>query len=200
MAAVQKRVVAAFDFDGTLTSRDTLFDFLGHAYGFPSLASGVLASAGDFAMAATRLTSRSQAKERFLGRFIQGETRDRFLQRCQDYALRVPSLLRPMAEKKLAWHLAEGHSAYIVSASPEDWILPWATQAGFAGVLATRLEVYQGRMTGRFSGVNCHGPEKVVRLQEALGPRDGYVLFAYGDSRGDRELLAYADEGHYRVF
>ena len=46
-------------------------------------------------------------------------------------------------------------------------------------------------------GANCRGPQKVVRLRAWLDARYGddidVELWAYGDSSGDEELLAFAD-------
>jgi phosphoserine phosphatase len=62
------------------------------------------------------------------------------------------------------------------------------------------MEIEDGRITGRLSGRNCYGPEKVERLEEVLGKLDNYLVYAYGDSKGDRELLAVADHGFFRHF
>jgi phosphatidylglycerophosphatase C len=73
------------------------------------------------------------------------------------------------------------------------YVSPIGRRLGFDAVLATRLEVdTDGRLTGRLSGANCRGPEKVARLREW---RSGELVvdFAYGDSAGDREMLALAE-------
>jgi phosphoserine phosphatase len=44
-----------------------------------------------------------------------------------------------------------------------------------------------------FISKNCYGQEKVNRLLEVEPDRKNYYLYAYGDSRGDREMLAFAD-------
>jgi phosphatidylglycerophosphatase C len=47
-------------------------------------------------------------------------------------------------------------------------------------------------LTGRLDGLNVRASQKALRLAEILGP--GPVeLWAYGDSAGDREMLAMAD-------
>ena len=85
----------------------------------------------------------------------------------------------------------------IVSASIDLWV-----ESFFPGihVLGTQVEVEQGRLTGRFLTPNCYGQEKVNRILEEYPDRKSYHLTAYGDSRGDRELLAFADEAHYKPF
>jgi phosphatidylglycerophosphatase C len=109
----------------------------------------------------------------------------------------VADLLRTDTVDRLRWHLDEGHRVVIVSASYEQYLRRVATHLGVDEVLATRLDVVDGRCTGRLDGPNCRGPEKVRRLEAWLGTeglsRDEITLWAYGDSSGDRDLLAWAD-------
>ena len=53
-----------------------------------------------------------------------------------------------------------------------------------------------------FDGIEYrgYGQEKVERIRSLFPQRDTYQLIAYGDSRGDKEMLDYADEKHYRPF
>jgi phosphoserine phosphatase len=71
----------------------------------------------------------------------------------------------------------------------------------FDACLSSRLSLdAQGCVTGKLLGSNCWGIEKVARLQDWLQrPRNTYTLYAYGDSRGDLELLAAADHPYYRI-
>jgi HAD superfamily hydrolase (TIGR01490 family) len=110
-------------------------------------------------------------------------------------------MLRQQALKRLDWHRRQGHRCVAISASLELYVRPCAVAAGFDDVIATGLEVRaDGRVSGRLGGANCYGAEKVNRLEALLGKREGYTLFAYGDSRGDREMLASADHACYREF
>jgi HAD superfamily phosphoserine phosphatase-like hydrolase len=86
------------------------------------------------------------------------------------------------------------------SAALELLLEPWARAVAIDDVLATRLEVRSGRVTGRLDGPNCYGPEKVARLRALIGGLDAFDVYAYGDSRGDRELLAAATHPAYRPF
>jgi phosphatidylglycerophosphatase C len=94
--------------------------------------------------------------------------------------------------RRVDWHRREGHELVIVSASPELYLAPIGRLLGFDAVLGTRLETAAGHLTGRLDGRNVRGPEKVVRLRAHLGD-EPVKLWAYGDSTGDRELLAAAD-------
>ena len=77
----------------------------------------------------------------------------------------------------------------------------------------------RGSLTVKFKSNNCYGAEKVHRITEALSAptstfspastsspasvpfvRSQYEIEAFGDSRGDKEMLAFADKGHYKPF
>jgi len=88
----------------------------------------------------------------------------------------------------------------IVTASPEFVVAPFARGLGADGVIGTELAFDpEGRASGGFVGPNCRGPEKVVRIRAAYGD-DVVIRAAYGDTSGDTEMLAAADEPYYRVF
>jgi len=107
--------------------------------------------------------------------------------------------LRPEALERLRWHQARGDRVLLCSASPRMLLQPLAEYLRVE-LLATELQQEGGDWQPRLDGANCKGPEKVRRLQAHLGPLEGFVLEAYGDSRGDRELLLAAELPHYRSF
>ncbi len=182
------RTVAAFDFDGTLTRRDTLLPFLASVVGWPR----VLAALGTHAHLLAR--DRDIAKERMLVRLFAGLPDDAVREAGRVYARRVR--VHPEIRGRLEWHRREGHEIVIVSASLDVYLDEVARSLDVAHVLCTTLEVgADGRCTGRLVGGNCRGPEKATRLRAHLGDEhDGeLVLWAYGDSRGDVEMLAMAD-------
>jgi HAD superfamily hydrolase (TIGR01490 family) len=88
-------------------------------------------------------------------------------------------------------HRSAGRKVFIVSASPEEIVVPLARYLGVDEVLATRAELDDhGRYTGR-TELYCYGPTKVVAMQ-AAAERDGIDLahsYAYSDSGSDRPML-----------
>ena len=92
--------------------------------------------------------------------------------------------------------LIEEADTLIVSASIDNWVQPFFPHVK---VLGTQIEVKDGRLTGRFLTKNCYGQEKVNRILALYPDRNTYHLIAYGDSRGDKELLAFADEAYYQA-
>ncbi|MXV16174.1 HAD-IB family hydrolase [Hufsiella ginkgonis] len=194
-----RRLIAAFDFDGTLTTKDTLFEFLLFYFPLSRLAAGFALLSPMLLLYKLKVISNNEAKERLFRYFFNGTEINGFNQKCREFAAGIEKLLRPEAIAKLKWHQESGHQLVIISASPENWILPWAGQYGVK-VLATKLEVVNGHITGKFLTNNCYGGEKVVRLLSEFPDRGNYGLYAYGDSNGDKELLAAADFKFYRSF
>lgn len=198
--------VAAFDFDGTLTSEDTMMPFLPYAKGWPRVIMTAVASTPT----ALRNTPRSQAagwtdwvrdglKVATVGRLFQGMTVAELEELAQAYAEKIRDLLRPEMLERVRWHRDEGHATVIVSASLAVYLRPIAEELAIDHVLGVELVAdEQGVLTGGVDGgVNTRGPHKVTRLQSWLDARFGSgvepELWAYGDSPGDRELLALAD-------
>lgn len=197
-----ERVVAAFDFDGTITRRDTVVPFLVYACGRARVARALAAVSPQLTRALAGRASRDDPKEALLRRLLAGhdaasiaETGRAFATRLADDARR----LRPETLARVRWHRDEGHELVLVSASLSTYLEPLAPRLGFDAVLATTLEVgADGRLTGRLVGRNCRGAEKVDRLNAWLGDHepDDCLIWAYGDSSGDTELLAMAHRPH----
>jgi len=200
--AAAKPVVAAFDFDGTLTRHDTLFPFLLQVAGPAKLLNKIIYLSPVLAGYVLGLIRNDIAKIKVLRRFLANMEMTTLQQHAWQFAeQKLPAMLRPDAMQRLEWHKQQGHRCVVVSASLELYLHPWAAKAGFDDVLGSRLEELEnGRTSGKLLGENCFGPEKMHRLEALLGSRDGYTLYAYGDSRGDKELLSAADYPFYRSF
>ena len=186
--------LAAFDFDGTITTCDSLQEFVRGVAGRGRFAAGVVSSAPWLLGAWTGACDRGMAKAHFLAATLGGMTRHELEEAARRFAsLELPALVRPEMLERVRAHKRLGHRLVLVSASPSLYLRPWAAQAGFDGVLATELEFAGDRFSGRLASANCWGPEKTRRLREWLAGEQPAMLYAYGDSRGDRELLALAD-------
>jgi phosphatidylglycerophosphatase C len=193
--------VAAFDFDGTISHRDSSVAFYLAAVPSWRLAGALVGLAPLIAGFALGLVPRERIKESLVGAFLRGVDDAGLRRRAATWAVRdLPRLVRPRALARVRWHLSQGHRVVLVSATLEMYLEPWARAVGIRDVLATRLEVREGRLTGRLDGRNCYGEEKVARLRDLVGDLRDVELYAYGDSRGDRELLAAARHPEYRPF
>jgi HAD superfamily hydrolase (TIGR01490 family) len=192
--------LALFDFDGTITSRDSLIHFIRYAAGDTKVALGMAALSPMLLAYKLGLIPNDQAKQSMLGHFFRGISSKQFQQLAREYSLdKIDTILRPQAMERIEWHKEQGHDVVIVSASIECWLRPWCDKNGLE-LIATRMEIKNQVVTGKFSTKNCHGQEKVNRVKECYKLDDYECIYAYGDSRGDRELLALADESHYKPF
>jgi phosphatidylglycerophosphatase C len=194
------RPLVAFDFDGTLTCRDSLTDFLVWRAGRARFALGLAGLAGP-TLAYARDRDRGVLKAALLKKFIAGTPlADLEAAAHRHAAERSRGLLRPDAVRLWKQWQARGARLVIVTASPEIVVAPFAHGLAASALIGTRLETdAAGRLTGALDGANCRGPEKVRRLREAFG-EDVRLEAAYGDSDGDLEMLALAEEAGMKVF
>ena len=189
-----------FDFDGTLTTRDTIFSFLDFVRGRAFLWRHALFIFVTLLGWKLGFYSAQHAKERIYSLCLKGMTQVElerygaaFAQRLLDPAL---CLLRPGALELLHSCSGDAKLAAIVSASPELYVKPFCAAMGLE-CLATRFEFdAQGRFTGHLLGANCNGLEKVRRIKERFGSLDSYYIEVYGDSSGDYPMLELADSAH----
>lgn len=185
--------VAAFDVDGTLTTRDCVTPFLVRTV--PLRAALALMRHPAVVAGALVHRDRDRLKEVVCTAFagLDGAALDT---EGAAFSLEVERRwLREDTLARLRRHLELGHRVVLVSASLEEYLLPLGRRLGVDGVVGTRLERVDGRLTGRLDGPNCRAGEKVTRLTPWLAENDlaDAVLWAYGDSQGDRELLERAD-------
>jgi len=202
---VSHTTIAAFDFDGTLTQRDSVVPFLRRFTTTGRFAVSLLPHTLRLVpMAACRDRDRLRALATQL--VFAGRSATDVDEQARVWGAELAaSALRADTSARLAWHLAEGHRVVIVSASYEGYVRVVADVLSRGDdrveVVATRLEVVDGVCTGLLHGPNCRGPEKVRRLEAWLAGRQlerrEVTLYAYGDSNGDREMLAWADHPHW---
>jgi phosphatidylglycerophosphatase C len=190
---VAERTIAAFDFDGTMTRRDTLVPFLATIAGRRAVAAALATEAPRLAYAVSGRGDRDQAKVRVLRRVLAGREHADVVAAGRTFGARlVQTGISAEARDRVAWHRRAGHEIAIVSASLDVYLDEVAARLGVGHVLCTALEVDEdGRCTGGLRGPNCRGAEKVARLQTLLDGAD-VELWAYGNSGGDEQMLALA--------
>jgi len=191
-------VVAAFDVDGTITVGGSVARFLAAVVGWrrvlqegtrllPLLVLGALRG-GAWA---------DRAKEQLFIATLAGQPAAGAEEAARRFAERhLARRGRPEVLAELERHRRAGHLVVLVSASPRLYVQRLAELLGADGAVATELaEEPAGTLSGRLAGPNCRGPEKARRLDQWLATRGmvGAELWAYGNSAGDRDLLARAD-------
>ncbi len=189
--------VAAFDVDGTITTRDCVVPFMRRIAGTSRITTRLVARPDRLLPAVVR-RDRDGLKALAANAAFRGRRYDELCAVGASFAQMVHDRwLRNDTVDLLQQHRRAGDRTVLVSASFEVYLRPLAELLGVDHVLATRLELRDGIATGDLDGANCRGPEKVARLHDWLGDRRAVRVVAYGDSAGDRELLADADEAHW---
>lgn len=195
MAAISSPVVAAFDLDGTLSNGGSVFKWLRYVAGARATWTASLRLAGPLFVGVLRSGAwADRAKERLFRRLLSGRDVIGVTDTSRSFALvHFEAHGRPIVLDRLAWHLRQGHDVVIVSASPQIYVEVVAEIFGATGGLGTRLAVNpRGQLTGSYLDKNCRGEEKMRRLSEWIEQRHYPVaplIYAYGNSRGDRAML-----------
>lgn len=191
------KTIAFFDFDGTLTRRDTLFDFTRFAFGNIRFFFKIALLFPRVIMFALNMTTRDTVARRFIRYFYKEQDIGTLELKAREYAAQnIPKLLNPDVYEAFCRHRDNGDEIVIVSASPELWLTPWCKGHG-AGLIATRLKTDQYLYTGDIAGNRCIGKEKVERIKKIADTSDYDKVYAYGNSDGDVAMLNMAEHAFY---
>jgi HAD superfamily hydrolase (TIGR01490 family) len=192
--------LALFDFDGTITTKDSYREFLRFLVGDIKFAFGVIILSPVLIAFKAGLITNQTAKQKVTRWFLKGFSKKKFVLKAQEFVIRkLPKLIKSSALERLEWHKSHKHRIILVSASFEDYLKYWAKLHQIE-LIATKLEWKKGRVSGRFATKNCWGPEKVRRIKEFLDTDDFEEIYAYGDSEGDKEMLELAHHAEFRFF
>lgn len=193
--------IIVFDFDGTITTKDTFALFLRYYAGTARWAFNIIKLLPTFIAYGLKLIDRNAVKDNVIKTFFTNASVKELDTCASEFARAViPGLIREDAIKALNAHKVAVESLYICSASISPYLDVWAKDNGIRHVLATDLEQSDGRYTGRIKGWNVWGPGKIRRIAAEFTPKPFNIREAYGDSRGDAEMLHAADVSHWKPF
>lgn len=194
------KCLSVFDFDGTLTRRDSFVPFLRFAFGRRVFAQRMIRLAIPTLKCISRHVTRDELKEVLIHTFLRGVEQHWVEQKAAEYCERYwTRLMRPSGLIAVAAQVNAGATVTICSASPAIVLKPFADKLGI-DLIGTNLEAKDGILTGRINGHNCRCGQKVHRLEEKYGPLSAWHLRAWGDTRGDYEMLSAAQEPYWRHF
>jgi len=190
--------LALFDFDGTITYKDSFGDFIAYAVGRRKFIIGAVLLSPVLVAYAAGFIRNWRAKELVSTYFFGGWDFHGFEGLAAKYSReRLPRIVRDIALERVGWHKLRGDKVVVVSASIDLWLADWCSTCD-VDLIATKLEVKDGRVTGRFLTRNCSGEEKVRRIEEQYDLKSFDYIYAYGDAPGDKPMLRLANEKYYR--
>jgi len=194
------KTIAFFDFDGTITTKDSLAEFIKYAVGTKSYYLGLLKLSPMLIAFKLKIMANDKAKSKFLKHYFSSYSKEEFNQKAKDYSLNhLDKIVKKEALEKIAYHKTNGHQVIIVSASMQCWVGPWAKREDIE-LISTKLRFDNDKFSGEFDGENCYGKEKEIQIRDKFNLDDYEMIYAYGDSQGDREMLALANESYYKPF
>lgn len=192
--------IALFDFDGTITTKDTMFEFIRFVAGPVRFVTGMLFVSPVLVSVKAGLISAQSGKETLLGHFFKHMPEKDFTAHGRRFCeQKIPELIRPGALKKITEHKENGDDVVIVTASALQWVKPWADKYNIP-VLATALAADFNGITGKLDGINCNGEEKVKRIRAGYDLSAYQSVYCYGDSKGDLPMLSLATNAFFKPF
>ena len=190
--------LALFDFDGTITWSDTWTPFMRLATRPVRMAAGRVLLAPVVVGYRLGVVSASRGRRLAARVAYTGESAAAVRRIGNDYAAGVlPGKLRPEALDRIEWHRSRGDHVVVVSGSLDVYLKPWCATRGL-DCICTTLEERDGRLTGKYVDGDCSGAEKVRRVRQRYDLAGYDLVYAYGDSGEDRELLEIAHRKSYR--
>lgn len=192
--------IAFFDLDGTITSKDTMWEFLEYTHGKTKLVINILLLSPVLILLKLKIIPNWKAKIMLLSFFYKGWEHKKLKSMGEKFALkRIPEMVYPKAMERITWHLGQRHEVVVVSASAALWIESWCADQNMK-LLATELAFKNEMFTGQYATPNCHGKEKVKRIKQSYNIDAYDKIYAYGDTRADQFMLDLAHEPHFRAF
>ena len=189
--------LALFDFDGTLTTRETFPDFMRYAVARPRLLVGGVMLAPVVFGYRRGWVAGNPTRASIVQVGLRGMDAARLRAQGDAFAREaLPDVLRPEAMARLVWHRDRGDRVVVVSGGLDVYLAPWCVTQGIE-LLCSVLAERNGRITG-YAGAQCVGEEKARRVRALCDPQAYAAIHAYGDTHEDQAMLAMAHHRTYR--
>lgn len=190
--------LALFDFDHTITTRDTFTDYVHCAVAPRRIALGKAALAPVIAGYRLGVVPATAIRACVVRVGFSGMRQAHALDIAQEFSrTALRRCVRRNAMARIDWHHARGDTVAVVSGSLDLYLADWCREHGLA-LLCSSLEADSGTLTGRYAGRQCDGEEKARRVRAAFDLAAFESIYAYGDSKGDRAMLRLAQQRYYR--
>ncbi len=191
--------IAFFDFDGTITYKDSTINFIRFIKGNTKFFIGIFLLSPFLLLYKLNIISNNAIKNIIIKYYFKDMSIEYFRQMAEKFSLKyIDDIVRDKAIKRIKWHKEQGHTVVIVSASIDLWLKPWCYRNNI-NLISTKLETKNSKISG-ICDKNCFGTEKVNRINREYNLSNYDYIYAYGNSKGDYEMLEIADEKYYKPF
>lgn len=191
----QSNIVAVFAFDGTLTTKQSIWRFLYHVVGPWRFFTTLIILAPMFLRLALHKMNAVQLCQLLPYYFLKGEAENKIKRVSRRFVNRsLPACMNTKALRQLDWHQKQGHTTILVGDAPECYLTPWGQEKGFDYIAGSQFEILNGHLTGHLTTQNCNAEEKVNRLIKILGNLQQYRIYTYASGLANQSLLSIANQ------
>jgi phosphatidylglycerophosphatase C len=192
--------IAFFDLDGTITEKDTLFEFLKEFVSRKKILINLIIIFPLIILSKLKFIDSGKPKAFLIFLCLNKIPESQIRKKAEDFSLlRLPQLMRPSMDRRLEWHKMQKHEIVIVSASFDFWIRPWSIKNGYS-LISSEINFHDGFITAEMRGKNCKGQEKLRRVKSFFNLQEYEYIYAYGNEKSDRYLLNIAHEAYNNNF
>ena len=195
-------ILYLFDFDGTITKKDSFVEFIIFSSGKPAFYLGLFLYFPLFVFWKCHLITTEKIKTWFFNYFFKGKHKTDLIQLGKSfYDARLKNMVKPEAIKTIQKIKTENNTICVVSASLDIWLIPFCKEWKI-DLLCTKLGYDDSEVfTGHFATPNCKGIEKKRRIKENYDIKKFEKIVAYGDNMNiDKHMFELSDEYFYKVF
>jgi len=187
------------DLDGTISRKDSMFKFFSFIHKRSFLVLNFLKSLPYFFLYFLNLINAGSAKSQILRIFFNKFSEAELKILAEDFATYFMKDIKKSAINYLEKVSSEADSeVYLVTASLDIWAQP-ISKALNIKLIATKSAFRNHKFYG-IDGENCNGSEKIRRIKEILNLQDFDTIYAFGNSKGDKEMLGIADHQFFKFF
>jgi phosphatidylglycerophosphatase C len=192
--------IAFFDLDGTITEKDTLFEFLKEFVSIKEIFLKLIYISPIILLSKLKLVDSGKPKAILLFLCLRKIPEGQIKIKANNFNInKLPQLIRPSMLRRLKWHKLHNHQIVIVSASFDFWIQPWCIQNGYS-LISSKMKFENGFITSNLEGNNCKGREKLERVKSTFKLSEYDFIYAYGNDKSDKYILDIAHESYYNNF
>ncbi|RQO30552.1 HAD-IB family hydrolase [Taibaiella sp. KBW10] len=192
--------IVFIDFDGTITNKDSFFEFILYSNSALKLITGSLAAAPVLLAYKLKLLNADKAKEKIFACFFSKRSEQDMIKAGAEYCrYKLHKILRKDALEAIEEHKNKHHLICVVTASAQYWVKPWCDALDLE-LICTEYQVIDGHISGRYEGTNCKGSVKVTRIKEKYDLENYTEIFCYGDTTDDIPMLEIGTQKYYQYF
>lgn len=190
--------IALFDFDGTISTKDSLSEFLKfiEPNPFRYIFFKYIYCFFENIAYKLKLLSYNDLKKKRINSFFNNKNYDDLVLLGTEFGNNIlPKLIKQSALNKIESHLQNNDDVYVVSASLDIILQSWCSKNNI-NLITNKIDSHKKI----YIGADCNYDTKVIMLKNRVDLGTYNLIYAYGDSEGDIPMLNLAHKSYYKFF